>query len=276
MKLIFTLPRVICLLLGSIFAIGVFLSSCVEIPHSPRLVNLEKNKFCQHYQDTSIIDVTKPLNIAVWNIYKLKKVQSRIELNGLLEKNQIILLQEAISSINAIYQQDLHIDQTFAFKMFDEIAGVMTLSKVVPSQACAYSQKEPILRLPKTALLSFFSLSNDKKLAIINNHSINFTYDLMLFKEQLTNILASLKNFDGPIIFAGDFNTWNQSRLSLLKKEFAKLDLQQVTFSPDERSTFLGKPLDHIFYRGLTFNNARSQSTIASDHAWLEASFAFN
>ena len=271
---IFISLMLICLVLISVGFVYL-----VDISDSPRLVSQATKQGCKTFDSTPAIDVSQPLNIAVWNVYKLQKGNWQSEIKKLQSKNTIMLLQEAVDSktlLNLFQPQGWSAEQAYAFSFSNQIAGVMTVSKPSPEQVCAFNQAEPLLPFPKTALLSMYRLSNQQQLAVVNIHSVNFTLDLDVFKGQISNILDYMQNFDGPIIFAGDFNTWDQRRLALLKNEFAQFDLQQVKFSPDERLTVFNAPLDHIFYRGFTLKEARSQSTSASDHAWLEASFTFN
>lgn len=248
------------------------------VPKSLRLVSNETLDACINYPDYSYLDITKDLNLVSWNIYKLNKQGWKKELAELSSSNDLLLLQEAISS-KELYQEfknkNWNIDQAYAFSLFDNISGVMTLSKLSPKKVCVFQQMEPWIRLPKTALLSVYMLSNFQNLAIINIHSVNFTLGLNDFTKQLDNIISTLESFNGPIIFAGDFNTWSEKRLAVAKKVLNRLNLKQVNFSPDERLFVFGNALDQIFYRGMELKKAQSKNTSVSDHAWLQASFRF-
>jgi endonuclease/exonuclease/phosphatase (EEP) superfamily protein YafD len=46
----------------------------------------------------------------------------------------------------------------------------------------------------------------------------------------------------------------------------AELELTAVEFSEDNRTRFLGSPLDHIYVRGLTASNRDSSVVTSSDH----------
>ncbi len=62
---------------------------------------------------------------------------------------------------------------------------------------------------------------------------------------------------------AGDFNTWNSSRMILLREVASRLNLNEIEFDEDHR--FL--VLDHAFTRGINVREARIDNSIkGSDH----------
>ncbi|MGF1765767.1 endonuclease/exonuclease/phosphatase family protein [Enterovibrio makurazakiensis] len=250
----------------------------VDVPEEASLASGEGSVRCRGYSANETIDVTRPLNIAVWNIYKQQLDGWEAELSELSKDNAIILLQEAQSKpqlLSYIEREGWHSNQAYAFAIKGEIAGVMTLSEVVPKKVCAYTKIEPYLRLPKSALYSAFSLSNGKTLSVINLHSINFTFGVEEYKEQLHSLVDAVRDIKGPIIIAGDFNTWSEERLDVVKMELEELGLKEAQYSSDDRLTVFGYPLDHLFYRELELDDSRSKKTSASDHAFIEASLIF-
>ena len=78
--------------------------------------------------------------------------------------------------------------------------------------------------------------------------------NLEKFKAQLFKVVNTISGHNGPIIFAGDFNTRNKDRLSFLLRELkVKLDLETVSFTNEDKKEikhflFSQIPLDHIFY----------------------------
>ncbi|WP_150137335.1 endonuclease/exonuclease/phosphatase family protein [Candidatus Enterovibrio altilux] len=260
------------------FLIFLAFERVFEIPEAPSLANHNKNANCVSYTPTSVINIAKPLSIAVWNIYKQKLAGWEDELLFLSKKSSLILLQEAQSTValqKYISARRWHSNQVFAFAIHGEIAGVMTLSNFIPEQVCAYTKIEPYLRLPKSALHSEFPLSNGQTLSVINIHSINFTFGIDEYKQQLYALFEAIASLEGPLIIAGDFNTWSLQRLGAMKAELIRAGLIEASIDPDERLTIFKLPLDHIYYRGLTLDSASSQKTNASDHAIIMATFSF-
>ncbi|WP_150138063.1 endonuclease/exonuclease/phosphatase family protein [Candidatus Enterovibrio escicola] len=264
----------ILILLGGIGANMIF-----EVPKTSKLASGDNNVRCLDYKPTASIDVSEPLHIGVWNIYKQRLDGWKHELLTLSQKASLILLQEAQSSSNLsdfVAVHGWHSNQAFAFAMNGKITGVMTLSDLVPQRVCAYTIIEPYLRLPKSALYSEFLLSNGRILTVINIHSINFTFGIEEYLEQLRALIEAVKVLQGPLIIAGDFNTWSELRLQTIKTELNTIGLQEASFSPDIRLKFFGLPLDHVFYRGLILERASSKETESSDHNMIVATFSFN
>ena len=87
------------------------------------------------------------------------------------------------------------------------------------------------------------------ELLIVNIHCINFKIDLNEFKEQIRYVAGEVMAHDGPVIMAGDFNTWSKNRLEHLDMIVKELELVKITFSSKSNyvKTAFGNPLDHIF-----------------------------
>lgn len=50
--------------------------------------------------------------------------------------------------------------------------------------------------------------------------------------------------------------------------------MKEVEFTPDQRLRFMtGLPLDHVFYKGLTLEQAQAPESDASDHNPMLVSF---
>ncbi len=233
------------------------------------------------YQDKSTqtpIDMNQNLKVLVWNIYKQKSSLLLPELSRLVEKHDLSLLQEAVSRFDLLAllrNKNQFFNQVNAFTFNGETAGVMTVSKFKPVRVCAFIEKEPLFQLPKSGLLSQYLLSNGEHLSVINLHSVNFTFDLTVYQNQLKALVNEVNQKKGPLIVAGDFNSWSEARFRLLNKLLSELELKPIKFEDDQRLRVFGYPLDHLYYRDLHLIKANSKDTKASDHAWLSASFSF-
>jgi len=214
----------------------------------------------------------------VWNIYKQNREGWSEELSRLSSDAQLLLLQEA--SLNTglkqwLSEQGWEGNQVNAFKVMGESAGVINLARTTPNLACGYTEMEPWLRLPKSGIYARYPLSNGQVLAVVNLHSVNFTYGTDEYQLQLEALANELSQHTGPIIVAGDFNSWSEERMSVMKQVLTSLGLSEVSFSPDNRVRFIsGLPLDHVFYRGLKLENAKAPESDASDHNPLLLSFS--
>ncbi len=108
---------------------------------------------------------------------------------------------------------------------------------------------------------------------MINVHGIN-SVRINAFKSQLDDLEKTLQDHTGPMILAGDFNTWKMKRLRLLMTMTGRLGLDTINFMPDYRKTMFGYPLDHIFFKGLRVRKYSVLRNIASsDHKPMFAEF---
>ena len=102
----------------------------------------------------------------------------------------------------------------------------------------------------------------------------------MRLRSQLDELTSIMANHVGPIILAGDFNTWSRKRLDLVQKLANELKLKEVTNFPSDRTTadmasqefnwLLGVdedlPLDRVYYRGFKAHSPRVLPYKSSDH----------
>ncbi|WP_162045754.1 endonuclease/exonuclease/phosphatase family protein [Vibrio taketomensis] len=232
---------------------------------------------CYNNAKPVAIDNDGKLNVLVWNIYKQNRSDWQPALTHLAKDKQLLLLQEASLTPalrtwidNGKWSGNI-VD---AFKAFDTSAGVLNLAHQLPKQACAYTEMEPWLRLPKSAIYATYALSNQQILAVVNIHAINFTYGTEEYYRQLDQLATALAKHNGPMIVAGDFNSWSRERLQVMKSLLDKLGVKEAVYTPDHRKQFInGLPLDHLFYRGLVLEKAKAPISDASDHNPMEVSF---
>ncbi|MGP8307362.1 endonuclease/exonuclease/phosphatase family protein [Vibrio sp. YIC-376] len=255
------------------------------VPDQPQIITqtgeeITEDIQCIEFSDSQVVDKNGELNVLVWNIYKQGKDNWQSALDALSADKQLLLLQEA--SMTESFKQwlvDGHwmSNQVSAFKALGSGAGVINVAQKLPEKACAYTSTEPWLRLPKSALYSQYRLSNGETLAVVNIHAINFTVGTDEYSSQISALEILVKQHTGPILFAGDFNSWNEYRLDAMKQALQQADLQEVTFEPDHRTQFItGQRLDHVFYRGLVLKNAKAPQSDASDHNPLMVSFTLD
>ncbi|MEP0202803.1 MAG: endonuclease/exonuclease/phosphatase family protein [Halioglobus sp.] len=209
------------------------------------------------------------LKVLSWNIQKASNEGWDIDLSELGEHVQLAFIQEA--SLQAPIAQTLPMPlyQAFAagYTTDSSDTGVMTLSTGYPSLACNLTAWEPWLGTPKATNITEYPLAGrEDRLLTINMHAVNFTVGLDNFRKQIHAISALLERHQGPIIVAGDLNTWSQARQTLVDDFMQKHQLEPVSFEPDLRTTAFGKALDHMYVRGITAYSARVVPVSSSDH----------
>ncbi len=95
---------------------------------------------------------------------------------------------------------------------------------------------------------------------------INFTFDLVGYRAQLEKAVEVISQHRGPLIISGDFNSWNKMRQKLVVDTMQELGAKEVVFDTDQRTTFMGQRVDHIFYRKLVPLEAFTEKVTTSDH----------
>ena len=280
-RILFALPFVLAT------ATYVGYQAIFTLPESAQVTTLLPNEHgvssdspelaCYHNQNPQVIDQNGQLNVLVWNIYKQNRSNLQADLEGLSQDKQLLLLQEASMTAQLrdwIEQKKWSGNLVDAFKAFDTSAGVLNLAHQLPKSACAYTEMEPWLRLPKSALYATYSLSNGQTLAVVNIHAVNFTYGTEEYHHQFTKLANALKAHIGPMIVAGDFNSWSEQRLAVVKQVLETVGVKEVVYQLDHRKQFInGLPLDHLFYRGLVLEKAEAPISDASDHNPIEVYF---
>nr|WP_074022921.1 endonuclease/exonuclease/phosphatase family protein [Xenorhabdus eapokensis] len=224
-----------------------------------------------------LLDHNCELSVAIWNIYKQQRPSWQHVLASLIEKSDLVLLQEAQTTpalLKFITDSGLVADQVPAFAIPQHPSGVMTLASSSPIYCYPLREKEPIFRLSKSSLITIYPLPDKRQLMVINVHAINFSLGVDVYSRQLNNIGIHINLHNGPVIFAGDFNAWSRQRLKILERFAHRMHLKEVYFNDDHRTIVFGKPLDFIFYRELKVSRATVVMTGASDHNPLMVNFS--
>ena len=219
----------------------------------------------------------KDLNVLVWNIKKAEYSNFHTDLKSLIKNYEVILLQEGVFNPNYLFSylknEGLQgvIGRSFElpYETDGTYTGVVTLATAPSTKKSLLKTifKEPIVKTPKVSLFSTYQIENSKKqLLIINTHAINFVTDFTHMFE-LKRIKNKAKNHKGPILWAGDFNSWTKRRLTYLRKLVRELDLTEVKIPVNYRQMDLGLVLDFAFIRGAKVKKIKDLSYIrSSDH----------
>ncbi|MEQ9846703.1 endonuclease/exonuclease/phosphatase family protein [Pectobacterium brasiliense] len=219
------------------------------------------------------------LRVMVWNIFKQQRMNWLSVLQNFGKGTQLVLLQEAQSTpelIRFATTNYLSADQVPAIILPQHPSGVMTLSAAQPVYCCPLREREPLLRLAKSSLVTVYALQNGQRLMVINIHAVNFSFGVEVYTKQLAAIGEQLVHHQGPAIMAGDFNAWSQQRINALNRFAIRMGLQEVHFVDDQRRKAFGRPLDFVFYRELTVNQSSVLVTQASDHNPLLVEFSLS
>lgn len=267
--------------LGLLAIVAAAVSGCVIVPERQHALVLEsdgtvvqRSMRCGDPTDVSkaAIGTLDPrmIRLASWNLHKQADTGWDSDLQRLMRESDLLLIQEAevSPSFRSIVEHGgFSWLLSSAFEYQGAEYGVLTATRIAPATACTLRAYEPLLRIPKATLITHYRLSGrSETLAVVNLHAINFALGTEAYRIQLDAAAEALSGHRGPLIVAGDFNTWNDQRDAVVQALASKLGLTPVTFSVDDRKRFLGRIFDWVYARGVEVVAATAWSVSSSDH----------
>ena len=217
------------------------------------------------------------ISVLNWNVYKGQRENWASDFRRYTYKHDVVTIQEAhldetLTSMLDDEHQYWTLNTAFHYK--DKATGVMTASRVKPLRSCGQRTAEPLIRFPKTSLVSYYPIRGVKQnLLVANIHGINFTLGVDAYTSQLEKLYQVMKLHDGPIILAGDFNTWSDGRMEIVTAITRRLELKSLDYTNHNRTSVFGNALDHVFYRGLDPIEHDTWHVTSSDHNPTHVSF---
>jgi len=215
------------------------------------------------------------IEILVWNVFKCRKKGWLKDFTSLIHDKNLVILQEAVLNssfdnlFNASSQHQWIMASSFMSIKTSIETGVKTGSTVaaVEHYFSASAHGEPITKTKKMLLATLYPLDHLKQsLLVINVHAINFV-SFEKFKAHMDQMSQTLEHHNGPILLAGDFNTWNGKRLKYFNELATSFLLEEVEMTRQPRLNHLFQHLDHIYCRGLETIDAHVHTQIhSSDH----------
>ncbi len=208
------------------------------------------------------------IRLLTWNIHKESDDGWQRDLARFAADSDILLLQEVtlVDPLRDVLQHaGLRWVMASSFIYRDVDIGVVTAARASTVAHCTQRVTEPLILLPKSSVVTWLPLrGSSRTLAVANVHSINFSLGLDEYVEQFDGIAKALDGHEGPVILAGDLNTWTQARLAALQAVATRLGLTAIPF--EGRTRFLGREVDHILVRGLEVDHAAVIAVHSSDH----------
>ena len=220
----------------------------------------------QAQQDGGLAATFSLLN---WNVEKAKDPSLVSEFAELARLSDLIFLQEAVplKKTQTVIEQSLFEAFVRGYVQNEVETGVLTLARTPHLVHCQLLATEPWLRTPKATSVTLYPLAeSDNTLLTVNLHAVNFSFGVKAYQGQLDKAAELIRSHEEPVIFGGDLNTWSDRRQGVLDSLADELGLIPVPFSPDHRTTQFGKPLDHLFVRGLAWQSTKTKEVSTSDH----------
>lgn len=222
------------------------------------------------------------IGVLSWNILKGDRRSWNKDFQSISRNMDLLLIQEAYLDDNVLdglsgAQMGWIFSPSFFYAASNVPTGVLTASHARPIYCRALRAREPIIRTPKSSLITKYKLLGANQVLLVANvHAINFSFGAKSYRSQALELKREMQSHSGPIILAGDFNTWSEKRLRSLHEVTVQLGLKSVQFPSDHRKKVFKKAVDHIFYRGLTVAGARVLRVKSSDHNPMLVEFRFS
>lgn len=244
---------------------------------------LESKDSLQIFGGCSGCEFGSTIRVLVWNMYKGRMAGWKDDFEYFIRDKELVILQESI--INTGYDSLFNMTDRFEWVMAkthrnrvtQATTGVKTGS-IVKSTGHSYymtTDVEPLLRTPKMLLATTYPLTGQKEeLLVVNIHAINFV-SFEKYSRQLKQMVEAIGEHKGPIILAGDFNTWNATRFKSLRDAVSQMGLKEIPLVRRGRLAHLNKDLDHVFCRGLKAVKTEVLMAVkSSDHYPIVVEFA--
>ena len=218
------------------------------------------------------------IRVLNWNIQKQSNPRWRQDLEGFCGDLNLALFQEVRleDSFLACFESGWTHSFAQGWSTRNRLTGVATLASAGHLSHSPLVAREPLLRTPKATNITTYALEgSDETLLVINLHAVNFSLGTYAYQQQLKGIAAVLEEHSGPVIFAGDFNTWHPRRERLIREVACAYAMEEVLFDEDHRTRVFGNCLDYIFTRGLETTEALIRKVDSSDHNPMLAAFSF-
>jgi endonuclease/exonuclease/phosphatase (EEP) superfamily protein YafD len=241
--------------------------------------NIVQNILDEETGDRSGLDPDS-ISVLNWNIYKGQRDNWAADFRRYSDKHDVVTIQEA--HLGDDLRSMLDDDRRYwalnaAFNYQDKATGVMTASRVKPLYSCGQRTVEPLIRLPKTSLISYYPVAGmTENLLVANVHGINFSFGVDAYKEQIEKLYSVITNHTGPVVLAGDFNTWSDERMQIVNDLAQRLSLESLDYTNHNRTSAFGNALDHVFYRGLEPFEQDTWHVTSSDHTPTRVVFRVN
>jgi len=255
-------------------ALALALAGCVRLPAPTPLAATALTR-----------DAALPATIRVlaWNVHKERSAAFAHHLDEYLRAGvDLVLLQEACAGGAAPTLLGPSLDWRIAPSWVASdpasdwligcghgerrATGVLTAAAAPPlRQTVVRTTGRELGVTPKTALVTEYALQGSADtLVVANVHALAFQ-GFRAFARELRRIADVLRPHRGPLLVAGDFNTWTRARMTALQHAARDLGLAPVAFPSGARSTGVGfEPLDHVYARGLA---VRADSIRVGDEA---------
>lgn len=204
------------------------------------------------------------ITILNWNMYKGSNSSWESDFLTLTSEVDIALLQEAYldHKMSRVFRDHPSMRLEMATSFILANRGYTPTGTAIGSDVkMSYlgyrisGPREPVINTPKTVAYAKFPIEGtDKELLTLTIHAVNFVSSKKLM-QQLEDIAKVVRAHNGPVVWAGDFNTWSKKKLRKTRELMARLGMTEAPFGPGRMKVF-GNVLDYVFYKGLEIRDS--------------------
>jgi endonuclease/exonuclease/phosphatase (EEP) superfamily protein YafD len=219
-------------------------------------------------------------SLLCWNIHKenLKKGFTDLIRNWKKKyRLDLILLQEAKFSRTLFSIGGFPFVGAANIRFPRHFSGVVTAAgaQALSSRFQMTLAREVFISTRKNTLITIYQFTDKELLMVVNIHAINFR-SLAWYQWELARLYDIIKGHAGPMILAGDFNCWRESRTAILNEFTAMLGLVHAEpRHPRHIKEWFGYKLDRIYTRDLLSIDIHAlECKSFSDHNPIIATFA--
>ncbi len=218
------------------------------------------------------------IDLLVWNTYKAKNPSWSADFAFLSLDKEVVILQEAFLSdtMKAAFenQDTFHYKMatSFIYKKNNTPTGTATGSTVYPVKY--YYKKTRDVELigltPKALMFTEYALQGrGDTLLVINIHALNSVPSFVL-KRHLEDGAVEIAKHHGPVVFAGDFNTWSKLKIKTMRDVMKTVGMTEVQFANGNERMHVKVTkniIDYIFVRGVEASDGWVWSNLqGADH----------
>ncbi len=234
-----------------------------------------------HIGEAKQVPLSPIIRCLVWNIWKAKRRGWLEEFSQLCRDKDLVILQEAVSNApsDAFFARNDSFEWVMARSHKHPRTAIETgvktgcIAASLSSTIYASPHSEPIVNTQKMLLQTVYPLSNGYELLVLNMHAINFVSNKK-YVSHLDQLAGALDHHNGPVILAGDFNTWSLKRYGCFSDVALSFGLIEAKMQRRRKWAHMNQHLDHVLYRGLTLRGIESLDHVKlSDHSPITATF---
>jgi endonuclease/exonuclease/phosphatase (EEP) superfamily protein YafD len=226
----------------------------------------------------------KSIKILVWNIKKGQMPGLEHDFEAIGKDRDLMIVSEGYLNplVKGIFDSFKHIRWdmgiSFLYKMDHHYATGTLIGSIVDPKWTAVREttdREPFIQTPKCLTMARYPLRGTRKqLLVISIHGVNAVLPGALDRH-IELAAVEIRKHDGPVIFAGDFNTNLESKVQMVMKATGDLGMQSLAFRNDERDQVGGNIIDYIFTRGMSTTDSEVLGKlVSSDHKAMLAELA--